>query len=91
MEEAIKSSKTLEEVRSRRDLLAFADDILVMSNHKAEVEMIIDEFNGLQNRLNLRLNKRKSEILTGEKDDKEINVIKYSTTVKYLGMRVAVY
>jgi hypothetical protein len=32
LEEAIKSSNKLEEVRSRGDLLAFADDILVMSN-----------------------------------------------------------
>jgi hypothetical protein len=32
LEEAIKSSNKLEEVRSRGDLLAFADDMLVMSN-----------------------------------------------------------
>ena len=31
LEEAIRSSKKLEEVRSRGDLLAFADDMLVMS------------------------------------------------------------
>ena len=33
LEEALKSSKKLEEVRSRGDLLAFADDMLVMSNN----------------------------------------------------------
>ena len=32
LEEAIISSKKLDEVRSRGDLLAFADDMLVMSN-----------------------------------------------------------
>jgi len=32
LEKAIKSSNKLEEVRSRGDLLAFADDMLVMSN-----------------------------------------------------------
>ena len=32
LEEAIISSNKLEEVRSRGDLLAFADDMLVMSN-----------------------------------------------------------
>ena len=32
LEEAIRSSKKLEEVRSRGDLLAFADDMLGMSN-----------------------------------------------------------
>jgi hypothetical protein len=49
LEEAIKSSNKLEEVRSRGDLLALTDDIFVMSNKKAEVEMIIEELTGLQN------------------------------------------
>ena len=80
LEEAIKSSNKLEEVRSRGDLLAFADDMLVMSNQRAEVEMIIEELTNLQHRWNLRLNKRKSEILTGEKEE-EINGVKCSSTV----------
>jgi hypothetical protein len=33
-----KSSKSLEEVRRRGDLLAFADDMLVMSNCQHEIE-----------------------------------------------------
>ena len=37
-EEAIMSSKKLDEIRSRGDLLAFADDMLVMSKSEAEVE-----------------------------------------------------
>ena len=32
LEEALKTSNKLEEVRKRGDLLAFADDMLVMSN-----------------------------------------------------------
>ena len=32
LEEPIKSSKKLDEVRSRGDFLTFADDMLVMSN-----------------------------------------------------------
>jgi hypothetical protein len=43
----------------------------------------------LQVKWNLKLNKRKSEILTGEKME-EVNGIKCSTSVKYLGVRVAV-
>ena len=43
LEEALKSSKKLDEVRRRGDLLAFADDMLVMSNSKPEIEMIIEE------------------------------------------------
>jgi hypothetical protein len=33
LEEALKSSKKLEEVRKRGDLLAYADDMLVMSSN----------------------------------------------------------
>ena len=32
LEEALKSSRKLEELRKRGDLLAFADDMLVLSN-----------------------------------------------------------
>ena len=47
LEEAIKSSKKLDEVRSRGDLLAFADDMLVMSNCQREIESIINELTAL--------------------------------------------
>ena len=47
LEEALKSSKKLEEVRSRGDLLAFADDMLVMSNNQHEIEQIIGELTAL--------------------------------------------
>jgi acyl-CoA synthetase (NDP forming) len=43
----------------------------------------------LQVKWNLKLNKKKSEILTAEKKE-EINGVKCSTSVKYLGVRVAV-
>ena len=43
LEEALKSSKKLEEVRKRGDLLAFADDMLVMSSNQHEIEMIVEE------------------------------------------------
>ena len=66
LEEAIRSSQKLDGVRSRGDLLAFADDMLVMSNSQAEIEQIINELTALQVNWNLKLNKKKSEILTGE-------------------------
>ena len=66
LEEAIKSSKKLDEVRSRGDLLAFADDMLVMSNSQVEIEQIINELTSLQVKWNLKLNKRNSELLTSE-------------------------
>ena len=58
LEEALKSSLKLEEVRKRGDLLAFADDMLVMTNNQSELTMIIDELGKLQQQWNLRLNKR---------------------------------
>ena len=38
LEEALKSSRKLEDLRRRGDLLAFADDMLEMSNSQQEVE-----------------------------------------------------
>ena len=66
LEKAIRSSQKLDGVRSRGDLLAFADDMLVISNSQAEIEQIINELTALQVKWNLKLNKKKSEILTGE-------------------------
>jgi hypothetical protein len=51
--------------------------------------MIISELAKLQDNWNLRLNKKKSEILTGE-NLPEIGGVKCTKTVKYLGVRVTV-
>ena len=60
-----------------------------MSYSKGEIEQIINELTSLKIKWNLKLNKRKSEILTSEQLE-EVNGIKCSTTVKYLGVKVAV-
>jgi hypothetical protein len=49
--------------------------------------MIIDELVALEQRWNLRLNKKKSEILT-EETVVEVNGIRCVRTVKYLGVKV---
>ena len=74
-------------MRRRGDLLAFADDMLVMSSQKGEIEKAITELASLQLKYNLRLNKKKSEVLAGE-DVEEIAGIKCRKEVKYLGVRV---
>ena len=89
LEEALKSSRKLEDLRRRGDLLAFADDMLVMSNSQHEIELIVEELTALNQNCNLRLNKKKSEILTKE-DLPEIGGVKCVKVVKYLGVRVAV-
>ena len=67
LDEAIRSSAKLESLRKRGDLLAFADDMLICSNSKQEVEAAITELQSLEGSFNLKLNKKKSEILTQEK------------------------
>jgi hypothetical protein len=47
LEEALKSISKLEEMRRRRDLLPFADDMLVMSNSQPKIEKVIEELAGL--------------------------------------------
>ena len=68
LEEALNSSEVLKAMHRRGDLLAFADDMLVMSSQKGEIEQAISELASLQLKYNLRLNKKKSEILTAEKE-----------------------
>ena len=87
LEEALKTSQKLEEVRRRGDLLAFADDMLVMTDNQNELAMIIDELTKLEQQWNLRLNKKKSEILTKEKVQ-EVGGVRCVKVVKYLGVRV---
>ena len=87
LEEALKSSAKLDAVRRRGDLLAFADDMLVMTDNQNELAMIIDELSKLEQQWNLRLNKKKSEILTKEKVQ-EVGGVRCVKTVKYLGVRV---
>jgi hypothetical protein len=89
LEEALKSSRKLEDMRRRGDLLAFADDMLVMSNSQPEIEQVVEELATLNTDLNLRLNKKKSEILTKE-DLPEIGGIKCVKAIKYLGIRVTI-
>jgi hypothetical protein len=50
-------------VRRRGDLLAFGDDMFVMSNNQHEVEMIVDELAKLTSNWYLRINKKKADIL----------------------------
>ena len=87
LEEAIKSSSKLESTRKRGDLLAFADDMLVMTYSKGELSFIINELDKLQHKWNLRLNKKKSEILTRESME-EVSGVKCTKAVKYLEVKV---
>ncbi len=76
-------------MRRRGDLLAFEDDMLVMSNSQPEIELVIEELATLNTEWNLRIIKKKSEILTKE-DLPEIWGIKCVKAVKDLGVRVTI-
>ena len=87
LEEALKSSKKLVGLIRRGDLLAFADDMLVMSNCQHEINEVIEELAKLNLEWNLRLNKKKSEILTNE-SLQETGGVRCTKIVKYLGVKV---
>ncbi len=50
LEEALKSSTKLEAVRRRWDLLAFAEDMLIMTNNQNELVIVIEELTTLQHK-----------------------------------------
>ncbi len=60
MEKAILAKKKEE----APDLLAFADDMLMITINKAELEEIVNVLGNLELSHNLRMNKKKSEILS---------------------------
>ena len=71
----------------RGDLLAFADDMLILTNSKAEMTQAIQELDNLNGVWNLRLNKTKSQVLT-EENTPDIAGIPCATQVKYLGVPI---
>ena len=47
LEEALNTSSKLREAKQRGDFLAFADDMLLLTNSKAEMEELIQELEKL--------------------------------------------
>ena len=89
LEEALNSSPRLMSMRKRGDLLAFADDMLILTNCKAELEEAINEIESLTPEWNLKMNKDKSQVLT--KDTcKDVTGVPCMMNVKYLGVPVHV-
>ena len=89
LEEALNSSAKLSEMRKRGDLLAFADDMLILTNVQAEMLEAIKELENLAPEWSLKMNKEKSQILT--KDNiQNIGGIPCMTNVKYLGVPIHV-
>ena len=72
---------------SRGDLLAFADDMLILTNSKAEMTQAIQELENLSGICNLRLNKAKSQVLT-EDPQADIAGVPCVTQVKFLGVPI---
>ena len=87
LEEALGTTQKLREMVNRGDLLAFADDMLILTNSKAEMTQAIKELESLTPAWNLRLNKTKSQFLT-EDNATDIAGIPCALEVKYLGVPV---
>ena len=87
LEEALSTNAKLQEMVRRGDLLAFADDMLVLTDSKAEMTQAIKELDHLSGAWNLKLNKAKSQVLT-EDASADIAGIPCVTQVKYLGVPV---
>ena len=87
LEEALGSTQKLREMVKRGDLLAFADDMLILTNFKAEMTQAIQELDNLSGAWNLRLNKAKLQVLTEDKSENILG-IPCVTQVKYLGVPV---
>jgi len=89
LEEPLGSSELLRKVRSRGDLLAFADCMFIMSNEREEIERTVDELACFYMNFNLRLNIKKSDIFLADRVE-EIAGMRCVRTVKYLGVRINV-
>ena len=64
LEEALGTTSKQREIVNRGDLLAFADDMLILTNSKAEITQAIQELESLTPAWDLKLNKIKSQVLT---------------------------
>ena len=89
LEEALNSSAKLSEMRKRGDLLAFADDMLILTNCKAELTEAIEKIEVLQPEWNLKMNKDKSQVLTKDMCP-DVAGIPCMMNVKYLGIPIHV-
>ena len=87
LEEALGTTQKLREMVSRGDLLAFADDMLIMTNSRAEMTQAIQELDALSGAWNLRLSKSKSQVLT-EDTSSDIAGVPCVNQVKYLGVPI---
>ena len=73
----------------RGHLLAFADDIALMTNSKSELEEMVREMEALGTCHNLRLNKKKSIVITSQ-HEQVIEGIPCTSSAKYLGVPMGV-
>ena len=76
-------------VRTRRDLLAFKDGTLIISNEHEEIVRTVDELACFYMNFNLRFDIKKSDILLADRVE-EIAGMRCVRTVIYLVVRINV-
>ena len=60
LEEALGQTQKLRDMVNRGDLLAFADDMLILTNSKAKMTQALNKLDGLSEVWNMRLIKSKA-------------------------------
>jgi hypothetical protein len=84
LEEVLKKSEKLYQLTESRNLVAFADDLLIIAKNKEEVSEVFKEFEKLVD-YGLQINTKKSQIITGIKNlegTQEISGIKVTESMK---------
>lgn len=64
LDAALRSSKLLEQALKRGDLIAYADDLTILTSSTVQAETIIKELEKLEYEWCLKINKRKTEFIS---------------------------
>jgi hypothetical protein len=86
LEETMKKSALLQRLIGRGDLIAYADDLLVLANDGQELKLAIEEIKKLEP-LGVHINIKKTQIMTNRQDmgeTTEIKGVRLSEKIRYL-------
>ena len=76
LEHALLSSPALASAVARGDIIAYADDIVILSKSKAMMERILDALEALQDSHGLSINKKKTVFISNKKEYRDLHEIR---------------
>ena len=68
LDQALQSSPVFSSALSRGDLIAYADDIVILTQSIAMMETILTELENLEEAFGLKINKKKTVFLSNKKE-----------------------